>query len=100
MILTKKDVLSRRIQIIIRKYGKLRENILQLNIKRGFCFQDFVKAFRKRWNGKKKSYQYIISFIEEAGVNNDGVSREFYAGWDFKFLLETVYAANIIHFSK
>ena len=73
---------------------------LQLNIRRGFCFQDFVKAFRKKWNGKKKSYQYIISFIREAGVDNCGVSREFYAGWDCKFLLETVYAVNIIHFSK
>ena len=33
----------------------------------------------------------------EAGVDDGGVSREFYAGWDFEFLLEAVYAANIIH---
>ena len=33
----------------------------------------------------------------EAGVDNGGVPREFYAGWDFEFLLEVVYAANIIH---
>ena len=73
---------------------------LQLNIRRAFCFQDFIKAFRKKWNGKKKSYQYTVSFIRKAVVDNGGVSREFYAGWDFKLLLETVYAANIIHFSK
>ena len=78
----------------------LRENILQVNIRRGFCFQDFVKAFRKKWNCKKKSYQYKISFIGEAGVNNGGVSREFYAGWDFKFLLKSACAANIIHYFK
>ena len=70
---------------------------LQLNIRRGF--QDFVKAFRKKWNGKKKSYQYIVSFIGKSGVDNGGVSREFYAGWNFKLLLETAYAVNIIHFS-
>ena len=44
------DGLSRRIQIIIQECGMLRENILQLNIRRGFCFQDFVKAFRKVTN--------------------------------------------------
>ena len=58
----------------------LRENILQLNIRRDFCFQDFVKVFRKKWNGKKKSCQYIISFTGEAGADNGGISQEFYAG--------------------
>ena len=58
----------------------LRENILQVNIRRAVCFQDFVKAFRNILNSKKKSYQYITSFIGEAGVDNGGVSREFYAG--------------------
>ena len=61
----------------------LRENILQVNIRRDFCFQDFVKAFRKKWNGKKKSYKYIVSFIGKAGVDNDGVSPEFYSGLGF-----------------
>ena len=74
---------------------------LQLNIRRGFCFQDFVKAFRKKWNGKKKSYKYIVSFIGEAGVDNDGITRVLFRfGISIRFLLETVYAANIIHFSK
>ena len=49
-----------------------RENTLQLNIRRDFYFQDFVKAFWKKWNGKKKSYQYTISFIGEAGMDNGG----------------------------
>ena len=78
----------------------LRENILQVNIRRGFCFQDFVKAFRKKWNCKKKSCQYMISFIGETGVDNNGVSQEFYTGWYFKLFLETVCAANIIHYFK
>ena len=42
----------------------------------------------------------MVSFIGETGVDNGGVSREFYAGWDFKFLLKSVCAVNIIHYFK
>ena len=56
-----------------------KENVLQLNIQRGCCFQDFTKAFRKNWNFKKKNNEYMVSFIGEAGIENSGVSRDFYS---------------------
>ena len=45
-----------------------KENVLQLNLQSGYCFQDFIKAFSKNLNLKKKSDQYMISFIGESGV--------------------------------
>ena len=67
-----------------------KENFFQLNIRRGYCFQDFTKAFtKKNWNFEKKNNQYMISFIGEAGIDNDGVSREFYSDL-FKCVLKCV----------
>ena len=73
------DALTRKIQAVIGSCKMEKENFLQLNIRRGYCFQDFTKAFRKNWNFKKKNNQYIISFIGKAGIDNGGVSREFYS---------------------
>ena len=61
------------------------ENQLQIHVKREFCFADFLKAFRKPCNAKKKSYRYIVTFIGESGIDTGRVSREFHSGLqDFK----------------
>ena len=57
-----------------------RENELQIPVRRGFCFADFLKAFRKLYNAKKKSYRYIMTFIRESGIVTGGVPRKFYSG--------------------
>ena len=41
------DALTRKIQAVIGSCKMEKENVLQLNIRRGYCFQDFIKAFRK-----------------------------------------------------
>ena len=51
------DGLSKRIQTMIQGCGLLRENILQVNIRKGFSCQEFVKAFTKKW--------YFLSIHEE-----------------------------------
>ena len=74
------DALTTKIQAVIGSCQMEKENVLHLNIRRGYCFQDFTKAFRKNWNFKKKNNQYVISFIGKTGIDNGGVSREFYSG--------------------
>ena len=56
------------------------ENELQIHVRREFWFVDFLKAFRKPHNAKKKSYRYIVTFIGESGIDSGRVSREFYSG--------------------
>ena len=53
---------------------------IKLNIRRGFYFEDFVKAFNKKWNIGKGNHEYLISFVGELGIDTGGVSREFYSG--------------------
>ena len=50
--------LTRKIQAVIGSCKIETEIVLQMNIRRGHCFQDFTKAFRKNWNFKKKKNQY------------------------------------------
>ena len=57
-----------------------RENELPTLEGRGFCFGDFLKAFRKTYNAKKKSSKYIVTFIRESGIDTEAVSREFLSG--------------------
>ena len=60
---------------------------VKLNIRRGFYFEHFVKAFNKKWNIGKRSHKYYISFVGEPGIDTGGVSREFYSGISFLILL-------------
>ena len=60
---------------------------VKLNIRRGFYFEDFVKAFNKKWNIGKRNHKYCISFVGESGIDTGGVSREFYSGVTFLILL-------------
>ena len=84
------DELTRKIQVVIGNCKIDKENILQLNIRKGYCFQDFTKTFKKNRNFKKNNNQYMVSFIGEAGIEIGGVSREFYSGL-FKFGLLNVF---------
>ena len=59
---------------------------VKLNIRRGFYFEDFVKAFNKKWNIGKRNHKYCISFAGESGIDSSGVSREFYSGISFLIL--------------
>ena len=68
------------IEKVLRDCEMDRENELQIHVRRGFCFADFLKTFRKPYNAKKKSYRYIVIFIGESGIDTGGVSREFYSG--------------------
>ena len=82
------DALTRKIQAVTGSCKMEKETVLQLNIRRGYCFQDFTKAFRQNWNFKKNN-QYVVSFVGEAEIDHCGVSREFYSGL-FKFGLLNV----------
>ena len=57
------------IEKVLRKCKMDRENELQIHGRRGFCFADFLKTFRKPYNAKKKSYRYIVTFIGESTID-------------------------------
>ena len=57
------------------------ENELTINVRKGFCFKDFLKTFQNSWNIKRMRNKYSITFIEESGIDTGGVSREFYSGF-------------------
>ena len=57
------------------------ENELTINVRKGFCFKDFLKTFPNSWNIKRMRNKYSITFIEESGIDTGGVSREFYSGF-------------------
>ena len=67
------------IEKVLRDCEMDRESELQIHVRRGFCFADFLKTFRKPYNAKRKSYRYIVIFIEESGIDTGGVSRKFYS---------------------
>ena len=70
------------IEKVLRDCEMDRKNELQIHVRRGFCFADFLKTFRKPYSAKKKSYsyRYIVTFIGESGIDTAVVSREFYSG--------------------
>ena len=68
------------IEKVLRDCEMDHQNELQIHVMRGFCFADFLKAFRKPYNAKKKNYRYIVTFIGKSGIRTGGVSREFYSG--------------------
>ena len=53
---------------------------LLISVRRGFCFYDFSKLFRKQWNKKRWNFQYRLAFFRECGGDEGGISREFYSG--------------------
>ena len=77
---TRDDLKSKLLYIVSTKCSINDNEHLQLNIRRGHCFEDFRRYFSKKWNAKRKNDKYIISFLGEAGVDTGGVSREFYSG--------------------
>ena len=67
------DALTRKIQAVIGSYKMEKENILQLNIRIGYCFQDFAKAFWKNWNFKNN-------------ICHGGPGPGFFALWIYKYI--------------
>ena len=65
-------------------------DFVQLLVFRGSCFLDFHMFFKKPWNAKKFGKRYIVKFAGEDGIDDGGVSREFYSG-----IYNIVFAAYI-----
>ena len=47
---------------------------------RGRCFSDFQRFFSKPWNQSKICHRYIVKFAGEEGIDEGGISREFFTG--------------------
>jgi len=52
---------------------------IQIQVKRGYEFEDFMNVFKKKHNKKKVNHSYMMSFVGESGIDTGGVSREFYS---------------------
>ena len=68
------------VEKVIRKIVIKCEENFKLKVRRGFAFNDFLKAFKKPWNVTKKNFKFTIEFIGESGIDTGGLSREFYSG--------------------
>ena len=69
---------------------------VKLNIRQGFYFEDFVKAFNKKPNIRKRIHKYCISFNGESGTDTVGISREFYSVISFLILFLVPYCQKIL----
>ena len=69
---------------------------IKLNIRRGFYFEDFMKAFNKKWNIGKRNHKYCISFAGESGIDIGGASREFYSGISLLILFMVPYCQKTL----
>ena len=53
---------------------------VHLIVTRRSSFKDFHKFFSKPWNMKKPCGRYTVRFVGEEGIDDGGISREFYSG--------------------
>ena len=65
------------------------ENELVINVRRGFCFKDFLRTFQKSSNIKRMCNKYSITFMRKSGIDAGGVSREFNPGF-IKFFISFI----------
>ena len=56
------------------------EQHLLISVRRGYCFYDFTRFFKKPWNKSRWNFHYKFAFVGECGADKGGVSREFYSG--------------------
>ena len=70
----------------VLKNAEITDEIIHINVRRQYVFNDFRKCFNKKWNAKKKNSKYKITFVGEAGLDTGGLSREFYSG-NFNYAL-------------
>ena len=59
--------------------GVINDFSIKLNSRRRFGFQDFVKAFNKKWNIGKRNHKYCVSFVGESGIDTGGAFCKFYS---------------------
>jgi len=55
-------------------------NSVELRVRRGFEFVDFLHFFNKKYNMAKIGTGIKIKYIGEDGIDDGGVAREFYTG--------------------
>lgn len=53
---------------------------IKLRVRRGRCFADFVQKFKLSWVKKRGDCFISVHFIGEQGVDQGGLSREFFTG--------------------
>ena len=57
-----------------------KEQHLLISVRRGYCFYDFTRFFKKSWNKSRWNFHYKFAFVGECGADEGGASREFYSG--------------------
>ena len=56
-----------------------KEQHLLTSVRRGYCFYDFTRFFKKSWNKSRWNFHYKFAFVGECGADKGGVFREFYS---------------------
>ena len=59
------------------------ENAIKLKIRRHYAFMDFCSRVSKPWVQSKLGSTFLVSFYGEAGIDQGGLSREFFSGMCF-----------------
>ena len=65
----------------LQKCEMNQKNELAINVRRGFCFKNFLKTFQKSWNIKRMRNKYSITFIGELVIDTGEVFQKFYSGF-------------------
>ena len=78
-------------QLLVTESGEF-ANLL---VFRGSCFDDFHSFFSKTWNNDKIGKKYIIRFAGEEGIDDGGVSREFYSG-EYTYIYIYIFIYKVI----
>ena len=60
------------------EFGQKEQHLL-ISVRRSYCFYDFTRFFKKSWNKSRWNLHYKYAFVGECGVDEGGVSREFYS---------------------
>ena len=84
--LSRNDIAAIIFSVVNNDCRVINDFSIKVNIRLGFYFEDFVKAFNKKWIIGKRNHKYCISFVGKSGIDTGGVSREFYSGISFVIL--------------
>ena len=73
---------KKQIPVVLKHCNVTKEETL-IHVRRHYEFQDFQKAFSKKWNNKNLNKSYRIFYVGEPAIDTGGVSRDFYSRMAF-----------------
>ena len=77
---TQTEISQKSLKEIIESCTKKEETSVTIRVRRNYAFDDFSEKISKPWMKKKVGMPLYIVFLGESGVDQGGVSRDFFSG--------------------